>query len=263
MILTKFNFLNVQVRGSDTDIWEKLVDNIFKTYFKLQSKDSGQLSETEREILASIINSFENMKQTISQKFGISFHTSQIVFMLPFDWGEEHYRDKLRAFFMDTEWITPEDDKNKLILVPFIQALANYLQTSAEQTRRLDRERSSLLFSMQAPDEDDMITFNYTRFQLQSAKELMAVSKALASSDFMLVPSIRSSRSISLQSLDKVMHTAVKQILASIQEKHSKRTLDGNTAEAEGLVFKIVSQLPYVYDLVVSHVQMGFILSSN
>ncbi|KAL9548439.1 hypothetical protein PS6_006601 [Mucor atramentarius] len=227
------------------------IDSKFTTYFKLQSKDKEQLSNTERAILASIINFFKTTKRQLLKTHGISFDKSQIVFILPLSWTEELYKDKLRAFFLETEWIAPEDGKNKLLVVPFVQALAGFLHTSAEHKRDLDRERTSLLFSMQPTDgEDDTITFSYTCFQLQSAKELIAVSKTLASSDFLLVPSIRNNESISFKNLNKVMHNAVKQIVISIQDKHLERMKDGDIAEKEDSISELVARLPLMYHTV-------------
>ncbi|CAO0803721.1 unnamed protein product [Mucor circinelloides] len=195
-------------------------------------------------MLTSVIDQFKIMKRQFSEKYGILFDTAQILFILPLNWTEEQYKDKLHAFLLETEWITPKDNEKKLILIPFISILTETFKVM--QKRHLDRERTSLLFAMQPTSEDDKVELSYTYFQMQSAKELIAVSKTLASSDYLLVPSIKSSNSIYLANFQNVMFNAVKQIL--IGGKHSKDVSDGSAADEDELIRKMVCFLPSISD---------------
>ncbi|KAL9537981.1 hypothetical protein MBANPS3_011297 [Mucor bainieri] len=143
---------------------------------------------------------------------------------MPIGWTERYYKDKLFAFFLDMGWITPKDsNESKVLVIPFIQVLAEYFQRSLDQEEVcMDRERTSVLFSMQLANGDNRSQFSYTFFKMQSAKELIAVSKKLASSDFLLVPSVGDTTSIDLANLEDVIYYAVKRILARIQQEGSK-----------------------------------------
>ncbi|OAC97636.1 hypothetical protein MUCCIDRAFT_168318 [Mucor lusitanicus CBS 277.49] len=159
---------------------------------------------------------------------------------MPLDWTEEHYKSKLRGFFLDMDWIKPEDNESKLIMIPFIRAIVeSFQQDPFEQKRRLTRERTSVLFSVQpanedgehTENEDGLVKFSYTFFKMQSAPEMIAVSKTLASSDFWLVPSVVYSDSIQLVNLRNVMYNAVRNILAHIRGEESTWGLECNTAK--------------------------------
>ncbi|KAL7330828.1 hypothetical protein PS15p_205720 [Mucor circinelloides] len=220
----------------------------FKESLTLLSKDNGQLSQEERWTLSFGIDHFKEIKQKFSKKYGISFDKAQILFILPVGWTEEQYKYKLLTFFSEAEWITPKDNESKLVMTPFIQVLADDFQKSAKQKRHLDRERASLLISMQPASEDDSTKFSCTIFQMQSAKELIAVSRTLASSDFLLAPSIRNSKSIYLANWDNVIHNSVKQIITRIQGKHSKQLIEKYAVGKEDPVLRIVSSLPAIYN---------------
>ncbi|OAC98294.1 hypothetical protein MUCCIDRAFT_167926 [Mucor lusitanicus CBS 277.49] len=162
---------------------------------------------------------------------------------MPLDWTEEHYKSKLRGFFLDVNWIKPEDNESKLIMIPFIRVLAECFQQNPpfQQMRRLSRERTSVLFSVQPANEEDeqtvneggLVKFSYTFFKMQSAPEMIAVSKTLASSDFWLVPSVVRSDSIQLENLRNVMYNAVKNILARIRGEDSTWGLESNAAKKD------------------------------
>ncbi|KAK4521037.1 uncharacterized protein ATC70_004026 [Mucor velutinosus] len=167
---------------------------------------------------------------------------------MPIGWTEERYKDKLRAFFLDIEWISPKDNESKLIMIPIIQMLAEYFQNSTKQKQHLDRERTSVFVSAQIANEDDTTEFSYTFFKMQGAKELIAVSKTLASSDFFLVPSITSSKSIYLANLDTAMYNAVKRILARVRGKDLTCVSDENTAKEDDPAWTIACHLPLIYE---------------
>ncbi|CAO3655005.1 unnamed protein product [Mucor fragilis] len=167
---------------------------------------------------------------------------------MPIDWTEELYKDRLRSFFVDVEWMTPKDNDSKLVMVPTIQTLAGYCQDSIRHRKYLDRERTSVLFSMQRGNQDDGVKFSYTFFKMQGAKELIAMSKSLASSDFLLVPSIKSSDSIYLANLDHIMYNAVKKIVASARGIDVQDVSDENTAREDDPAWTIVCHLSLIYD---------------
>ncbi|KAL9547136.1 hypothetical protein MBANPS3_006317 [Mucor bainieri] len=147
---------------------------------------------------------------------------------MPLGWSEQHYKDKLHAFFLDVDWIAPKDDESKLIMIPIIQIMVKSFQMWPEMDQHpLDRERTSVLFAIQpAIYEEDMTELTCTFFKMQSAKELIAVSKTLASSDFLLVPFIEDIKSINIANLEDAMYNAIKRLLARIRGKGSELSLD-------------------------------------
>ncbi|KAF1797752.1 hypothetical protein FB192DRAFT_1395956 [Mucor lusitanicus] len=170
---------------------------------------------------------------------------------MPLDWTEEHYKSKLRGFFLDMDWIKPEDNESKLIMIPFIRAIVEYFQDILHQKQRLSRERTSVLFSVQPANEDDeqtpnengLVKFSYTFFKMQSAPEMIAVSKTLASSDFWLVPSVVQSESIQLENLRNVIYNAVRNILARIRGEGSTWGLECNAAKKDDPAWVIACEL--------------------
>ncbi|OAC97629.1 hypothetical protein MUCCIDRAFT_116288 [Mucor lusitanicus CBS 277.49] len=215
--------------------------SVFPKYFKLLSK-TEVLSENEEALLASIRDLFKRAKENLSEAKGISFDTVQILFVMPLDWTEELYKSKLRGFFLDTDWIKPEDNESKLIMIPFIRVLVDdFQQYVSPHNEPLSRERTSVLFSVQpanehgeqTANEDGLVKFSYTFFKMQSAPEMIAVSKTLASSDFWLVPSVMHSDSIQLENLRNVIYNAVRNILARIRGEESTRGLERNTTKED------------------------------
>ncbi|KAL9554994.1 hypothetical protein MBANPS3_002562 [Mucor bainieri] len=150
---------------------------------------------------------------------------------MPIGWTEEHCKGKLRGFFLYVDWITPKDNESKLVMIPFIQAFMEFRKNYPldKERQHFDRERTSVLFSMHQVHWKDRINFSYTFFKMQSAKELIAVSKTLACSDFLLVPSIISTKCIDLVSSKNVTYNAFKKIIARIQDKDPKCVSDENT----------------------------------
>lgn len=78
----------------------------------------------------------------------------------------------------------------QLVFIPFLEALITHLHDSAEIDRRFERERKSIIFNMQAANDSVETISSITCFQMQSAKELIVVSKSLASSVFLLEPNV-------------------------------------------------------------------------
>ncbi|KAL9557248.1 hypothetical protein MBANPS3_001479 [Mucor bainieri] len=205
----------------------------FLECFELLSKEKqNTLSKYDKSILASVRNLFKKIKEELSEEHGVSLETAQLLFVMPLGWTEEYCKDKLCAFFQDVGWVTPKDNKIKLVTIPYIQLLTEHFQ---RWTNHLDRERTSVLFHIQKSwrSEGWIDEFSYTFFKMQSAKELMAVSKKLASSDFLLVPSIGDTTSINLANIEDIVYNVVKKIIAGTKQgKHSRRVSDeGNTDE--------------------------------
>ncbi|GAN08280.1 hypothetical protein MAM1_0197d07789 [Mucor ambiguus] len=194
------------------------VKDIFPKYFELQSKDREQLSAIEMTTLSSILEYFKCIKIDLAEKYGISLDTTQIIFVAPplADWDT----DVLRALFLEAGWITTEEDESKLMLVPFIEAHVNYLQTSGTHKEKFQREEKYMLLFMQLTEEGDKVIYTSVCFQMQCAKELIAVSKKLACSDFLLVPSILSTKSICLSAIDNTLQSAIERIIANSRNNH-------------------------------------------
>ncbi|KAK4513168.1 uncharacterized protein ATC70_012963 [Mucor velutinosus] len=114
--------------------------------------------------------------------------------------------DGLRTLFIEAKWITQDDPKNRLIFSSFIESLFQYLV--AHKDMNLGREKKYLLLSI------DKVAIHLSSAQMQSAKELIAVSKKLAASDFLLVPTdLGDAVSMDLTALDKSVYNSVKEII--------------------------------------------------
>ncbi|KAL9546275.1 hypothetical protein PS6_007744 [Mucor atramentarius] len=202
--------------------YDKIIDDlfpvtIFQKYFELKSKDKNQLTEPDMLVLSSILDHLERIRTKVSKGHGIPLDVSQIVFLLPVYWTEDRQTDMLRTLFLETGWIAADDGESKLVVVPFVEAFVNFLHNSADHQIQLARERKYLMLSVCETNGRKKITYTCTCFQMQSAKELIAVSKTLASSDFLLVPTILDSRSIRLPKLNDVLLVAVKKLLTEMQ----------------------------------------------
>ncbi|KAL9558819.1 hypothetical protein MBANPS3_000719 [Mucor bainieri] len=222
--------------------------------FELLSKEKDRLLENEKARLVSIRQLFKRIKEGLLEEYGMSLETAQLLFVMPLGWTEEHYKDKLRAFFLDVGWITPKDNVSKLIIIPFVQVLAERFQEWNKKP--LDRERTSVLFSLQRIYGEDRVEFSYTFFKMQSAKELISVSKRLASSDFLLVPSIGITAFINLPCIEDVIYNAVKEIIARIriQSKDPKSVSGKNTAKEDDIARAIACR---VFDIQFDLLQWG------
>ncbi|CAO0801448.1 unnamed protein product [Mucor circinelloides] len=196
-----------------------IVGAIFQKYFELKSKDKHQLTETDMLMLSSILNYLEEIRTKVSKDHGIPLDVSQIVFLLPIDWTEDRQTDMLRTLFLETGWIAADDGESKLVVVPFVEAFVNFLHNSADHQIQFGRERKYLMLSVCETNDQEKITYTCTCLQMQSAKELIAVSKTLASSDFLLVPTILDRRSIRLPELNDVLLVAIKKLLTEMQIK--------------------------------------------
>ncbi|KAL7326583.1 hypothetical protein PS15p_208901 [Mucor circinelloides] len=195
-----------------------LAQDVFVKYFELHAKDREQLSTTEMLILSSILQYFMDIKIKLTSKFKVSLETSQVIFVPPplVDWDI----GLLHALFLETGWITHEEDESKLILVPWIEAHVNAFQMSGRHEEYFQREKKYMLLFMQSTEEGDEAIYTSTSFQMQCAKELIAVSKKLASSDFLLVPSVLSSRSVCLPIIEDALLDAIKRTITDFRNKY-------------------------------------------
>ncbi|GAN08285.1 hypothetical protein MAM1_0197c07794 [Mucor ambiguus] len=194
------------------------VKDIFPKFFELHSKTREQLSPIEMLTLLSILKYFKDMKVTLASRLGLLLKTSQIIVVPPAVTNWDMHM--LRALFLESEWITPMEHQSKLMLVPFIEANVNYLQIFHKGMGFFKRENKYILLYMQPTKEGNKITYTATCFQNQCANEVIAVSKRLASSDFLLVPSILSSRSICLPKPDEAISKAIKAKLAILRNNY-------------------------------------------
>jgi len=161
------------------------VKDLFPKYFELQSKD--QLSESELSLQSTIVGYFKNIKQTVLSESEDLLGTSQLIFTVAIEWkGETHHND-IRKLLLEAGWITHQDGKNKLLFTPFIEIMTDYLQTSRKFSKRFIREGKYMLCYIRSGHNDNEMLFTLTCFQIQSAKEMMTISKTLASSNFLLV----------------------------------------------------------------------------
>ncbi|KAG1103148.1 hypothetical protein G6F42_017261 [Rhizopus arrhizus] len=72
---------------------------------------------------------------------------------------------------------------------------------------------------MQAASDSAETILNITCFQMQSAKELIVISKSLASSNFLLEPNVKSSKSIRLRSLYSILNSRICRMLVNANAK--------------------------------------------
>ncbi|KAL9559097.1 hypothetical protein MBANPS3_000578 [Mucor bainieri] len=194
----------------------------FLECFELLSKEKKKLlSEYEKSILASAKDLFKKIKEKLSKEHEISLETAQLLFVMPVGWTEEHCKDKLLAFFQDVGWIAPKDNKSKLVTIPLVQMLTEHFQQWKEN--HLDRERTSVLFFYQRSWSSE-----------DAERQRIAVSKKLASSDFLLVPSVGNTASINLASIEDIVYNVIKKIIAGTKQgKHSRRVSDEGNSDEE------------------------------
>ncbi|EPB89495.1 hypothetical protein HMPREF1544_03726 [Mucor circinelloides 1006PhL] len=194
--------------------------DIFTKYFELHAKDREQFSATEMLTLSSLLQCFTDIKIELTSTSKLSLDTSQIIIVPPplADWNIR----MLHTLFLEAGWITHEEDQSKLILVPWIEAHINGLQLS----------------------EKDKIIYTSICFQMQCAKELVAVSKKLASSDFLLVPSVLSSRSVCLPIMNDVLPNAIKRTIANFRNEYIiQHGVNTEDEQPESEVSKAIAKL--------------------
>ncbi|KAK4521203.1 uncharacterized protein ATC70_013148 [Mucor velutinosus] len=154
----------------------------------------------------------------LTNDLSLSLKSSQIVVVSPLfaDWNIS----LLRALFLETGWITTKDSDSKLMLVPYIEAYVNDFQMLGVCDEPFQREGKYMLLLPQPAEEAGKVIYTSICFQMHCAKELSAVSKKLAFSDFLLVPSILSSKSICLPTMDEALLTASKMIITKFRDDY-------------------------------------------
>lgn len=191
-------------------------------------KSENEQTEDEKIRLSSIVNFMKELKHKILQANVSIFDKSQLIFCLPVEWKEEKYKNGLRALFLKAGWITNTDHTTRLIFSNFVERFAGYLQI--EKIEKLERERKYLLCHM------NEISISLTCFKMQNAKELIAVSKKLAVSDFLLTPTILDDELLSLSSLDQMIRNKIERMLTV-----SNSVKD--TTPNKPMLFKIINEI--------------------
>ncbi|KAI8645265.1 hypothetical protein BD408DRAFT_83617 [Parasitella parasitica] len=195
---------------------KRVVSNIFsgfsikeslEKYVEIYSKDAKLRTKKETHLLSSTIERAIKLKQEIIQDDTVQFDKSQFLFCLPPEWTREDYEAALRALYLRAGWMTKDDDKNRLMLSTHTENAVNYLQYTQPNSFRLQRERKYVLAYMSKS------ILKVTCFQMQTAKELVTVSRKLAASDFLLVPTTLNEKIISLPKLNGIVYTEVKRII--------------------------------------------------
>ncbi|KAL7326641.1 hypothetical protein PS15p_208944 [Mucor circinelloides] len=192
--------------------------------------------------LSSLLQCFTDIKIELTSKSKLSLDTSQIIFVPPplADWNIH----MLHALFLETGWITHEEDQSKLILVPWIEAHINALRLSGRNEEYFQREGKYMLLYMHLTKEKDKIIYTSICFQMQCAKELIAVSRKLASSDFLLVPSVLSSRSVCLPIMNDVLPNAIKRTIANFRNEYIiQHGVNTEDEQPESEVSKAIAKL--------------------
>lgn len=198
-----------------------VVKGVFQKYLNIYAKDKMQRTIEESIILPAIILFFKEMANLLKRNKEINFDQSQFLFIIPIEWRDKGFECCLRSLFLESNWITKGDHRNRLIFLPFLDCYINYLRNSRLSIwhKEFKREGKYLLYSMMPNTETGGIIFGITCFQMQNAKELSAVSPKLASGDLLLTPTILHSKTIELPSLKDI----VKPIIIKNAEKKSNK----------------------------------------
>ncbi|CAO3646984.1 unnamed protein product [Mucor fragilis] len=180
----------------------KSIQSLLKEYLDAYAKEQDQQNEKEKHSILVVQQCVRQLRQELLQDERIVLENCQIFFELPLGWTCNEYMDRLRALFMETEWIHQNNPKNRLIFSPFIECLI------ANKFNNLEREKKYLLLCL------DDTAIHVLGFQMQSAKELIAVSKKLAASDFLLIPTnLGDSVTIDISDLDRLIYNKVREIV--------------------------------------------------
>lgn len=220
------------------------VNDVLLGYFEVQSKTKSllQLSEREETLLSSIVNWFRMLGQQLKSDFMLD--KSQIIVVLPPEWdGEQKYKEGLLELLLKTGWITDKDGRYKLIFAPFIETTISYLYNGKKSNIKFDRERKSLLFYTELNGDTSECALNVKQFQMQSAKELTTISKGLAATDFLLVPTIKDIKSTSLD-LKTAIHDSIDRTIGALCDEYQVVGLQEKTCET------MIKKLVRIYEQV-------------
>lgn len=179
---------------------------LFLKYFAISSKNKNQRTKSEQNTLLLLTNRMKELKSE-SLMFKVSlFDKSQILFCLPVDWTKERHKNGLRVLFSEAGWIINQDNKNCLIFSTFMETTAICIQRIYMKTE-FERERKYLFCHL------DKTSLSVLCFQMQSAEELITVSKKLAASDFLLTPTVLENESICLSTLESMVYSKIKRMI--------------------------------------------------
>ncbi|CAO3647000.1 unnamed protein product [Mucor fragilis] len=186
---------------------DKSLQSLLKEYLDTCAKEQDQQNEKEKHHILAVQQYARQLRQDLLEDESLVFDRCQFIFVLPLGWAcSSEYMDGLWALFMETEWIHKSDPKNRLIFSPFIECLCQDL--TAKNFNNFEREKKYLLLSL------DNTVIHVLGFQMQSAKELIAVSKKLAASDFLLVPTeLGDAVTMDISELDHLIYNRVKKII--------------------------------------------------
>ncbi|KAL7334848.1 hypothetical protein PS15p_200417 [Mucor circinelloides] len=183
----------------------------------------------------------EDLRQDLMQDNRTVFDKSQILFCLPLEWTKSEHKQLLRSLFLASGWITNQDHEHRLIFSRHIERLVNYLQGRDDINRQFERERRYLFCHI------NETSIKLTCFQMQSAKELITVSKRLAASDFLLTPTFLDEESISLSNFDTMIYSKVKSMITNDVVSNAPRNTIHNKPGVSTLIGKIVKYITYIY----------------
>ncbi|KAI8645211.1 hypothetical protein BD408DRAFT_480717 [Parasitella parasitica] len=210
------------------------VRNLFSKYFQSLS------GNRQKCVISSATSFMEELRLDLIQDNRTIFDKSQILVCLPLGWTEDKRKSALRVLFSAAGWITKEDHENRLIFSTYLERLVNYLQDQNQLNKRFERERKYLFCHI------NETFFRQICIQMQSANELVAVSRKLASSDFLLAPTILDDESISLASLDAMIYSKVRNMITGTKDGSKSRIQIKPAVHA--LIGKIVKCIAIIYD---------------
>ncbi|KAL9548505.1 hypothetical protein MBANPS3_005644 [Mucor bainieri] len=179
---------------------------LLENYFDACGKEQNQQSVHEKSLILEVQQYARQSREDLLCDEETMFDKCQFLFCLPLRWAGKNYEGKLRALFVEAGWITQDDPTARLIFSPFTEGLTQYLMT--QHGRHLEREAKYLLLSI------DKVDIHLATFQMQSAKELIGVSRTLAASDFLLVPTdLGDTVSWNITELNLLMYSSTKMII--------------------------------------------------
>lgn len=214
---------------------------MFPKYFEVLLQNENQQTKEDKCIQLSIIEFMINLKHDLIQDNRAIFDESQILFCLPAEWTDTKYENNLRSLFLEAGWVTTVEHSNCLIFSNFIDRLVNYLQNPNYANKKFERERKYLFCHINES------FLKLTCFQMQSAKELIAISKQIAASNFLLSPTILDDESVCVSSFDTMIYIKVKNMITSRITSNGPKNTIHNKPGVHTLIGKIVKNIAYIY----------------
>lgn len=224
---------------------------MFALFFELASKDKNERTANENLIFYALIDFMVNVKHDLIQSNnGIAFDKSQIIFCLPIEWAENQYTNYLHTLFLESGWIAKQGHQTSIIFLPFVECLTNYVQNVCSGTKiKLERERKYLLCYI----SDSRLSIKC--FRMQACKELIAVSRKLAASDFFLTPTVLDSDSICLSRLDGMIYNKIKAMITAEYTRRADLGLNRYPAESGVDLLRIIKAAVVNLDIIYNTVR--------